>query len=143
MQTNRYILTHRHIGKQRIILKQITHLPLLRRKIHPRRRIIQHTAVQHDASFIRLFDARDALERHALAAARCAQQPQNAAVLLESTFQHKAAQPLFDVHMKAHDFTAFFCRSSSRLTVSSTTALIAILTITHIIAPCSSFVRQS
>ncbi len=89
-------------------------------------------------------DARDALERHALAAAGGAQQADHAAFRLKLRAQRERAQPLFDIDNQAHArLTAFFCRSSSRFTISSTTVLIARFTSTQNIAPASSFVRQS
>ena len=94
-------------------------------------RIVQHPAVQLDVAGVRLFDAGDALERQALAAAGGPQQGGDALFRLEGGVQHESAQILVDVHDQTHAFTAFFCRASNRFTVSRTTVLISRFTSTQ------------
>ena len=137
------ILAHGHVREKGVILEEIAHLALLRGQVDVPVCIEQRSPVQHDTPAVGLLDAGDALERHALAAAGRAQQAKHAAVRLKGDAQREIAQPLFDIDRKAHRFTAFFCLSSSMLTHSSTTALIARLIITQVNAPASSFVRQS
>ena len=106
-------------------------------------RVEQHAPVQFDAAFVGLFDARDALERHALAAAGGAQQAGHAVFRREAHVKAERPQLLLNIHKKAHLATAFFCRVSSMFTVSSTTVEMARFTITQKKAPRSSLVRQS
>ncbi len=136
------VLPHRHIGKQGVILEQIPHPPLLRRQVDPFFRIKQRLPVQHDGSPVRPFDARDALQGHAFAAAGGPQQAQHTAPGLEPGGEAEIPQLFFNVHKKAHRFTAFR-RSSSRFTASSTTVEIARFTSTQRKAPASSLVRHS
>ena len=143
VQTAEDVLRHRHVGKKRVVLEQIAHAALLRRQVDPRLRIEKHTPVERDAPLVRLLDAGDALERHALAAAGGAEQRGDAVFRREGHVQREAAEPFADIDLQTHAFTAFFCRASSMFTLSSTTVLIARFTRTQNMAPFSSFVRQS
>ena len=105
--------------------------------------VVEHVPVQHDAAPIRGLDARDAFERIALAAAGGPQQAGDPLRRIKFCPQGEMAQPLFDIHLQTHDRAPFFCRASSRFTASSTTALMARLTITQKKAPPSSLVRHS
>ena len=71
------ILLDRHVGKQGVILEQIPHVPLLRRQVDLSLGIKQDFSVEDDAPLIGLLDARDAFQRHALAAAGGSEQSQN------------------------------------------------------------------
>ena len=137
------VLSHRHVGEERVVLEQIAHAPRLRRQIDLFLRIEEHPSVERDAPLVGLFNARDALQGHALAAARSAEQGGDPPLGREAHVQREAAEPLADVDAQTHAFTAFFCRASSMFTLSSTTVLIARLISTQNIAPFSSFVRQS
>ena len=135
---------HAHVGKERIVLKQIAHPARLGRQIDAALRIKEGHAVQHNSAPVRLLNAGDAFERHALAAAGSPQQAGDASVRFKGSMQLKVPQLLMNIHLKAHRFfTAFFCRSSSMLTVRSTAVLMARLIITQVKAPASSLVRQS
>ena len=105
--------------------------------------IVEDHPVQLDVAFVRLFDAGDAPESHAFAAAGGAKQTGDAVFRLKGDVQAEFAQVPADVHDQTHFATAFFCRFSSRFTVSSTTVLMARFTITQKKAPASSLVRQS
>ena len=107
-QTAENILPHGHVRKQGVVLKQIANLTLLRRHIDALFGIEQRHAVEDDPALVRCFNARDALKRHALAAAGRAKQTENAAVRFKGGFQVKRAERFFDIHRKAHRLTAFF-----------------------------------
>ena len=94
-------------------------------------------------ALVRALDAGDAFERHALAAAGGAQETGDAVFRFKGGVQAKAAEIPVNVNDQTHLFTAFFCLASRRFTVSSTTVLMARLTITQKKAPASSSVRQS
>ena len=69
VQRSSDILLHRHIGKQRILLKKIADTPLLRGQIDVLFTVKQHPIIQYNAPAVRPFNAGNAFERHALAAA--------------------------------------------------------------------------
>ena len=143
------VLPHRHVGEQCVILKQIAHLPLLGRQVNFFVGIKQRHAVQHDAALVRRFHTGDAFQGQAFAAAGGPQQAQHGGGVvlgLKADVQRERAVGFADVHQQTHRRTAFlpaFWRSSSRLTMSSTTAEMARLTSTQRKAPASSLVRQS
>ena len=143
MQSAQDVLPHGHIRKQRIVLEQITDLPLLRREVDVLFRIEQRASVQYDPAAIRALDARDAFQRQALSASGSAQNAGNAVLNLKIRFQVKCAVCLFDVDDQTHLRFPFPFLRSRRLTASRTTAEIARLIMTQKNAPCSSFVRQS
>ena len=60
------VLCRRHVGEQGVLLERIPHAPLLRREVDMLFAVEQHAAVQRDRAAVRLFDACDALERHAV-----------------------------------------------------------------------------
>ena len=137
------ILRHRHIGKQGVALEQVAHPTPLRRQVDALFAVEQSLTVQDDAPPVGPLDPGDALEGHALAAARGAQQAQHAALGFEPDLEEEASQVFFYVHQKAHRRTPVPLRFSIRLTTSSTAAEMARLTITQVKAPASSLVRQS
>ena len=108
VQAAKNILPHGHVRKQSVVLKQIANLALLRRQIDALFRIEQRYTVEDNSPFVRRFNASDALERHALAAAGCAKQTEDAVVRFKGDFQVKRAERFFDIHRKAHRLTAFF-----------------------------------
>ena len=137
------ILFYGHIGEQRIVLEQQSHAPLLRRQVDVLRTVEQHPSVQHDASAVRLYDARDAPQCHAFTAAGSAQQGGGGVAGGKGSTEGEAVQLFFNVDFKAHFRPPAFCFFSSRFTASSTTAEMTISTSTHRMAPSSSLVRQS
>ena len=128
--------------KQRVLLKQIAHAALLRRQVDVLFAVEQRAPVQHDFSPVGAQNARDAAQRHALAAAGRAEQRHGFVLCLECAPQVKRADFLLNIDRKAH-FAAPFARFSSRLTAISTTTEIARFTATQKNACFSSFVRQS
>ena len=107
------------------------------------RTVEQHPPVQHDASAVRLYDARDAPQCHAFTAAGSAQQSGGGVAGGKGSTEGEAVQLFFNVDFKAHFRAPAFCFFSSRFTASSTTTEMAISTSTHRMAPSSSLVRQS
>ena len=63
------VLLDRHVWKQRVLLKQVADLSLLRRQVDLFVAVEQHAPVQFNMTLIRPHDACDAPQRHALAAA--------------------------------------------------------------------------
>ena len=143
------VLHHTHVGKQRVLLEEIAHPPLLRRKVDALFAVEQCFAVEHDAPPVRRHDARDALERHALAAARRAEQRHRAACRLKARAEREAAELFLDISDQAHALllprpaaaSRFFF--SSMLTTSRITAEIATFTSTHLSASSSLLICQS
>ena len=107
------------------------------------RTVKQHPPVQHDASAVRLYNACNAPQCHAFAAAGSAQQGGGGVAGGKGSTEGEAVQLFFNVDFKAHFRPPAFCFFSSRFTASSTTAEIAISTSTHRMAPSSSLVRHS
>ena len=143
LQTAEDILLHGHVGEQRVVLEQQPYAPLLRRQVDVLGAVKQHPPVQHDASAVRLYDARNAPQGHAFAAAGSAQQGGGGVAGGKGGAQGEAVQLFFNVDFKAHFRAPAFCFFSSRFTASSTTAEMPISTSTHRMAPSSSLVRQS
>ena len=77
------VLAHRHVRKERIILKKIADAAFLRREIDALPAVVEHNAVQLDVPLVGLFDAGHALERHALPAAGGSEQAGHAVLRLE------------------------------------------------------------
>ena len=137
-----YVLPERHIGKQGVILKKITHPALLGVKGYALSAVVEYHAVQLYVSAVRPFYARDALERHALAAAGGAQYARDSLPRFQLCGKAEGTKPLFYVNYKAHALPPLVLRSSM-LTMSSTTADMPRFTMTQKKAPASSFVRHS
>ena len=122
---------------------------LLGRQVDSGFTVKQHPAVQHDPPPIRGHDPRDAFEGHALAAAGGPQQGQRFRLRLKADVQMEIPQLLFNFHKQAQAVPLLFppdtrkSRRSSIFTVSSTTAEMLRLTITHFIANASLLVCQS
>ena len=143
LQTAEDILFYGHIGEQGVVLEQQPYAPLLRRQVDVLRTVKQHPPVQHDASAVRLYNACNAPQCHAFAAAGSTQQSGGGVADGKGGAEGEAVQLFFNVDFKAHFRAPAFCFFSSRFTASSTTAEMAISTSTHRMAPSSSLVRQS
>ena len=142
-RTGEDVLLDRHVRKQSVMLEQIAHPPLLRRKVDPLCAVKKDAVVQDNAPAVRPLDSGDTAQGHALARARRTQQSQSFARRFELRAQSESIQPLLYLNTKLHRRTPRFSRCSSRLTASRTTAEMARLTITHRNASASSPVRQS
>ena len=144
MQTGTDILFHGHVRKECIVLEQIADMALLRLQVDVLLRVKEHSAIEDDSAFIRSHNAGDASEGHGLAAAGCSENADMACIGRKVHIEAEPPEILADVCFQSHDFLAFLrSRSSSMFTEISTTAEIAIFTSTQVIAPASSFVRQS
>ena len=73
------VVGNRHIREKGKVLKEIAEAPLLRGQVDALLAVKEHPAVEHDAPAVGALEPSDALEGHALAAARGAQQAQHAA----------------------------------------------------------------
>ena len=102
------VLPHGHVREERIVLKQVADLPFLGRQVDVLFGVEQHRAVQLNMPPVRPFDAGNAFEGKALAAARGTQQTGDAVFGFKLGVQGKGPQPSRDVHDQAHAFTAFF-----------------------------------
>ena len=143
LQAAEDILFYGHIWEQGVVLEQQSHAPLLRRQVDVLCTAEQHPPVQHDASAVRLYDACNAPQGHAFAAAGSSQQSGGGVTGGKGGAEGEAVQLFFNADFKAHFRPPAFCFFSSRFTASSTTAEITISTSTHCMAPASSLVRQS
>ena len=143
LQAAEDILLHGHVGEQGVVLEQQPYAPLLRRQVDVLCTVKQHPPVQHDASAVRLYDACNASQCHAFAAAGSTQQSGGGVAGGKGGAEGEAVQLFFNADFKAHFRPPAFCFFSSRFTASSTTAEMAISTSTHRMAPSSSLVRQS
>ena len=103
--------------------------------------IEQDAAVQLDMAAVGPFDAGNALERHALAAAGCAEEREICAVGLQLGAERKAGETLFNVELQ-HQRALLLCCFSKRFTASSTTVEMAALMSTQRMASASLFVRH-
>ena len=141
-----HVVEHGHRGKQRVALEQVAHAPALRGHVDAGGRVIQHPPVQHDAALVGALHAGDALERHALAAARGAEKRERLGGVLglERDVKREVPKPLADVNRQAHARPPRVrARPSSQFMASSTTAEMATFTSTHLRASASSPVRHS
>ena len=137
------VLLDRHVREQRVLLKQIADLSLLRRQVDLFVAVEQNAPIQFNMALIRPHDACDAPQRHALAAAGGTEQRHHFPLSGEVHFQVKITERFLDIHDQCHALRTPLSRFSSRLTASSTTAEMARLTTTHLNASASSFVRHS
>ena len=96
------VLQHRHIGKQRVVLEQQTRVALLGGEIDSLFRVEERHAVYHDPAPVGLFDARDTFERHALAAARGAQEGDHLVAAGKMHIQPESTEAFFNVNRNRH-----------------------------------------
>ena len=136
------VLPHGHVREERVVLEEIAHAPLLRPEVHALFAVEERDAVELYMPGVRPLDARDAAERHALAAAARAEYAHYPLLGREGHVQLEIAEPLFYVNYKAHLRAPPLCFFSRRFTVRSTTAEMARFMSTHIVALRSSPVRQ-
>ena len=57
------VLTHRHMGEQRMILENVSTSPLLRRKMHSRGCIEKELVLHQNAAFVGMSETGKAIER--------------------------------------------------------------------------------
>ena len=125
------------------MLEQVSDPPALGRQVNLLFGVEQHPAVQDDPSPVRPFNSRNALQRHALAAAGGAQDARESLFTGKSGAQMEIPESFLDIYFKRHVFLLYPARFSSIFTASSTAAEIARLIITQKNAPFSSLVRHS
>ena len=144
------VLLHRHVREEGVLLEQVPHAAALGREVDAALAVKKRLAVEDDAAAVGRHDARDALERHALAAAGRAEQRRRPVFGFELHAQRERVQPLFDVHKQAHAalllprlaaVSRFF--RSSMFTTSRMTAEMPTLTSTHFSASSSLLSCQS
>ena len=102
----RDVLGHGHVGKEGVVLEQVADAALLRREVHALFAVEERAPVEQDASLVGLFDARDALQGHALAAARGAEQREHFVAHGKFHGEIEAAQFLANLDFKFHYFPA-------------------------------------
>ena len=92
-----YVIGHRHIREQLIVLEQQSAFSLLGRQVDARRRIKEDHAVDDDLALVGRLHAGDAAQRTALAATRGAQQRHALLAGLKLNVEHKSGIALFDI----------------------------------------------
>ena len=102
------ILAYGHVREEGIVLEEIADPARLRREVDAPLAVVERAPVQQDLPAVRTFEACDALERHALAAARGAEEGEGCIGQCEIRRERKAAQTLFDVDDKLHSRTSRF-----------------------------------
>ena len=102
------VLRHGHVGEEGVLLKEISHAPLLGRQVDVFPAVKEHLAVQFNVTPIRAENPGDALECHALAAAGGAQQRQGFVSGLEVGLEVEVPQALFKVNGQRHGAVASF-----------------------------------
>ena len=137
------VLLHRHVGKQGVVLKQQSHIPLLRRQVDSVFAVEQGHAVDFDVSPVRSRHSGDASQGHGLAAAGRPQQTVETVPGVKGDIQMEIPHLFLDIHKQAHFRTSLLSRRSSRFTAMSTTKEMAMLIITHRKARASLLVRHS
>ena len=100
------VLAHGHVRKEGVVLKEVADVPLLRREVDALRTVEERAPVEDDASAVRVFKSRDAFERHALAAARCAEEGEGRVPECEIRSQREIAQLFLDVYNQLHQRTS-------------------------------------
>ena len=140
------VLLHGHVREQRVLLKQVADVSLLRREADASLAVEQDAPVQNDTPLVRPHRTGDALQRNAFAASGRAEQTERRPVGFQSDRKAEVAEFLFNGYRKRHGYALLpprRCRRSKRFMTSRTTAEIAMFTNTHFSASASSFVRQS
>ena len=125
------------------MLEQIAYAPLRDGDIDMAPAVEQGPRPDDDFACIRLFNTGNALQSLALATARSAEQAEDAALMMELHIQRKRAPVLMDIDIDHARRLLSRLRFSKRLTVSRTTALMAMLTRTQMKALYSSLVRHN
>ena len=100
------VFTHGHVRKEGVVLKEVADIPLLRREIDALRTVEERAPAQDDTSAVRALEPRDAFERHALAAARCAEEGEGRVPEGEIRVQREIAQLFLDVYNQLHQRTS-------------------------------------
>ena len=100
------VLADGHIRKERVVLKEIADAALLRREVDARTAVIECAAVEDDLPAIRGLQPRDALQRHALAAARCTEQGERRIRECKVRAEREVTQAFFDVDDEVHSCTS-------------------------------------
>ena len=96
------VLCDRHVREQGVILEHQARPPLLRREVDVLFGVKERHTVDDDAAPVGPLDARDALERHALAAAGRAEQRENFIFRLKGDLQMEVAEALFQIYKHRH-----------------------------------------
>ena len=102
LYTGAYVIGHRHVGKQLIVLEQQGAFSLLGRQVDARRRVKKGHAVDDDLALVGRLHAGNAAQRTALAATRGAQQRHTLLAGLKLHVEHKPGIALFDIQNERH-----------------------------------------
>ena len=97
-----YVIGHRHVGKQLIVLEQQGAFALLGRQVDARRRVKKGHTVDDDLALVGRLHAGNAAQRAALAAARGAQQRHALLAGLKLHVERKPGIVLFDIQNERH-----------------------------------------
>ena len=109
LNTGAYVIGHRHVGKQLIVLEQQGAFSLLGRQVDTRRRVKKGHAVDDDLALVGCLHAGNAAQRAALAATRGAQQRHTLLAGIELNVEGKARIALFDIQNERHGLSTSLC----------------------------------
>ena len=102
LYTGTYVIGHRHVGKQLIVLEQQGAFSLLGRQVDAHRRVKKGHAVDDDLALVGRLHTGNATQRAALAATRGAQQRHTLLAGLKLHVEGKARIALFDIQNERH-----------------------------------------
>ena len=100
------VLTHGHIRKESIVLKEIADAARLRREVDALFAVKEDALVQDNLSAVGTLEPRDALERHALAAARCAEEGEGRVREGKVRCKSEVTQAFFNIDDQLHQRTS-------------------------------------
>lgn len=100
-----YVIGHRHVGKQLIVLEQQGAFSLLGGQVDARRRVKKGHAVDGDLALVGRLHASDAAQRTALAATRGAQQRHALLAGLKLHVEHKPGITFLNIQNERHSLS--------------------------------------
>ena len=109
LYTGAHVISHRHVGKQLIVLEQQGTLALLGRQVDTSRRVKEGDAVDDDLALVGRLHAGNATQGAALATTRGAQQRHALLAGPKLHVEHKPGIALFDIQNKRHGLSTSLC----------------------------------
>ena len=109
LYTGAYVIGHRHVGKQLIVLEQQGAFSLLGRQVDTRRRVKKGHAVDYDLALVGRLHAGNAAQRAALAATRGAQQRHTLLAGIELNVENKPGITFLNIQNERHSLSTSLC----------------------------------
>ena len=100
------VLVYGHVRKEGVVLKEVADAARLRREVDALFTVKEDALVQDNLSAVGTLEPRDALERHALAAARCAEEGEGRVRERKVCRKSEVTQAFFDVDDELHSRTS-------------------------------------